>query len=305
MNRVEFGNLIASLRKEHDDESGLRWTQARLAEEANSAAGTELFTEQIVGTIERGRRSLEENVLVALATALQLTSGERKEFFLAASGVENGRLAREDNDPGEVLNQLSDRMDQICLPSFIVDAYYDVVASTPAMIELLGLESAGLALGYQNNDRFPYNMVKLVFSEPEHREEYFGARAPESWPNVLYETMRAFRAVSLRYRSTEYFQGLLEELKRSLLFRRYWRDVYFHEKDHFVDSRRIQFDSPRWGLLTWFYWELPALTSAGELLLCVCVPASHDTVQAFELIVQQDGATKPVRLACWPDKVVP
>ena len=56
MNREDFGRLIASLRKEHEDDDGNSWNQETLAREANAAAGADLFSEDIVGRIERGNR---------------------------------------------------------------------------------------------------------------------------------------------------------------------------------------------------------------------------------------------------------
>ena len=54
MNRVDFGKLVASLRREHEDEEDNRWTQEKLAEEVNTAAGAKLLTGVIIGSIERG-----------------------------------------------------------------------------------------------------------------------------------------------------------------------------------------------------------------------------------------------------------
>ena len=83
MNQVDFGKLIASLRKEHEGEDGAPWNQEKLSQEANLAAGSSIFSEDIISSVERGRRKPERQTLLALATALQLTSDERKEFFLA------------------------------------------------------------------------------------------------------------------------------------------------------------------------------------------------------------------------------
>ena len=102
MNRVEFGRLIASLRREHEDENDRPWNQERLAREANAVVGAEVLSKYIVSNIERGNRILDEETLLALAAALRLTSGERKEFFLAASGVDNERIALQRDEPEEV-----------------------------------------------------------------------------------------------------------------------------------------------------------------------------------------------------------
>ena len=42
MNRDDFGKLIASLRREHEDEEDIPWTQEKLAIEANQAIGAEV-----------------------------------------------------------------------------------------------------------------------------------------------------------------------------------------------------------------------------------------------------------------------
>ena len=128
MDPVDFGKLIASLRKEHEDEEDVPWTQEKLAEESNKTAGVELFSGDIVSAIERGKRNLDQQTLLALADALQLTSGERKEFFLASSGIDNERIARPDHDPEEVLDNLLQTIRQSYLPAYVVDSYCDVVA---------------------------------------------------------------------------------------------------------------------------------------------------------------------------------
>lgn len=303
MNRVDFGKLVASLRKEHDDEEDIPWTQERLAQEANLAAGAELFSEDIISSIERGKRALDAQTLLALATALQLTSGERKEFFLAASGIDNERIARQENDPEEVLSQLMDRMKQVYLPAYVIDSYCDIVAFNSAVTELADLEDAGLSPSIMANRPFGFNILQFVFSD--EAVDYFGKRMGDNWPDYIYNHMMIFRTFSLRHRATEYFQALLQELKKHRIFRRYWREVYFTEKDHFVDNEHIRLNSPRWGPLMWFSTSLTALTTAGDLHFCVWVPATYATADVFSQIVHQDGAANTFRVGSWPEKLLP
>ena len=54
MDRKEFGQLIAALRKEHFDEEGNRLTQAKLAERAQQLDPQSPLNEIIIGKIERG-----------------------------------------------------------------------------------------------------------------------------------------------------------------------------------------------------------------------------------------------------------
>ena len=106
----------------------------------------------------------------------------------------------------------------------------------------------------------------------------------DSWHDYLYTNVINLRTLSLRYRSTEYFEALLQELKKSRMFRRYWREVYFEEKDHYIDNEYFRVNSPQWGRLVWFTSSLTALTTAGELQLMVYVPASKETSKAFSQI---------------------
>ena len=303
MNRVDFGRLVASLRKEHDDEDGNPWSQATLAREANLAVGAEVFSENVIRKIERGRRVVDQQTLLALATALQLTSGERKEFFLAASGVDNESIALRDHDPEEILGQLIERMKQSCLPAFIIDSYYDIVAFNSTTVDLLDLSLDGLVLGPMESQPFPLNMLRFAFSDlaAKHLVERLG----EQWEGLVRQTMMLFRTVTLRYRSTDYFHDLLTELNRKPLFKRYWRDAYVDEKDHVVDNRHICFKSTKWGTMRSFPATVTALTTAGELHLCIYIPTTPETVMAFDEALRQVGSQKAYRIDGWPKKDAP
>jgi len=99
MNRKEFGKLIAALRKEHFDEDGNRLTQAKLAKRAQQRDPQTPLNEIIIGKIERGERAmLDEQTLLSLADTLELTMGERREFFLAATGLDNEQILRDRNE---------------------------------------------------------------------------------------------------------------------------------------------------------------------------------------------------------------
>jgi hypothetical protein len=303
MNLDDFGKLVASLRKEHEDEEDIPWTQGKLAEEANLAAGAEIFSADIISSIERGKRSLDEETLLALATALQLTSGERKEFFLAASGIDNERIARQDNDPEEVLTNLLSTIRQAYLPAYVIDSYCDVVGVNSAILRILDLEAAGLDRTALAARPFGSNVLQYVYLD--EAVEHFSQLMGRDWSSYANHHMLLFRTLSLRYRSTDYFQGLLKELKKSRLFKRYWREVYFTEQDHFIDNEHIHLNSPKWGPLVWFSTSLTALTTAGELYFCVYVPSTADTARVFSEIVQEPGASDTYRVGSWPVKTLP
>ena len=74
MDKKAFGKLLAVLRDE------VHWTQADLAEMVEVETG-------VISNLERGtKKNLEPELLFRLANALGLTTLERREFFLAASG---------------------------------------------------------------------------------------------------------------------------------------------------------------------------------------------------------------------------
>jgi transcriptional regulator with XRE-family HTH domain len=306
MNRENFGRLIAAIRQEQRDENGLPWTQAQLAEEANRVAGAELFTKYIIGSIERGTHLIDAKTLPALATALQLTSGERRELVLAASGIDTSRMARRDNDPEKVLSELMQKMSHIFLPSYIIDPYHDAVAASWAVFKLLELESAGLGPGSQDAQRFGHNIVRVAFSQADQPDSHlYRINGGDSWQDNLNQTIAMFRTVSLRYRGTDYFRELLQELKRHRQFARYWRAAYIDDRDHFVESRKIQYYTEKWGSLSYFFWHHMALTAVGELYLCVYVPATRDTTLTFARIVKQTANLPPIRIPSWPEKRLP
>ena len=76
MEHTVFGKVVAALRKEQISfHSGQTWSQQDLAIESG-------LTPRIVGRIERGEQArLDGDVLGSLATAFNLTSLERREFF--------------------------------------------------------------------------------------------------------------------------------------------------------------------------------------------------------------------------------
>jgi hypothetical protein len=186
-------------------------------------------------------------------------------------------------------------------PAYIVDSYYDVLAINATTEELLNMDFLDLeALGRQ-----PFGMNMLRFGFSEDGAEHFDALMGGDLADLAFQTVMLFRTVTLRYRATDHFQNLLRELNKYRLFKRYWREVYYEEKDQFVDDRRIRVRSPKWGLLLSYCTTVTALTSAGELHLCTYAPTDYRTAQAFSEIAQQNTGPKAYRAESWPDKGVP
>lgn len=301
MNRLDFGKLISALRAENDDDDYYPWTQGKLADETG-------LSEQIISNIEQGRRRLDTEILMILAKALRLTSGERKEFFLAASGVEHKNIAQREAEPTVVLNYLVQQMEKVYLPAYIIDSFCDVIAVNSAVVHLLDLDAAGLNLETMQDRPFGLNMLQFVFADKavEHYQKLMGEK---HWLDYAYQNMMIFRNYTLRYRSTEYFQNLLTELKKLPQFKRYWREwrdpywreEYFEQKDHFIDNEHIHQNSEKLGAIVYFSTAITALTTFCDLHFCVYVPATAHTASMFLEISQGSGANI-IQVSTWPKK---
>ncbi len=225
MNRKDFGKLITALRKEHTDPDDKVWTQEQLANETN-------LSHQQIGDIERGEKAnIEPDTILALAKALELTTTERKEFFLAASGVENEDIAP-NNVPVVVLNEMLQIIKDIHLPALIMDAYGELVAINQGTVTLYRLDMDD----FQNssiNQATKFNFMRLVFSEEfESQRTMMG----ESWTTFANETVAIFRTISFRYRASAYFRYILPELRKFKLFRKYWETAPYQEYKQYLDN---------------------------------------------------------------------
>jgi len=297
VNPTDFGRLVASLRKEHENADGSLWTQEKLAQEANTAAGTPLFSRDIICSIELGKRNLEGRMLVPLATALQLTSHERKEFFLAASGVDNSEIACQENDPGELFSQVTESVKELCVPAIVLDAYCNILAVNGVLLALIDFSQAA---NIHENKYDPFrnpNLLLFIFSE--EGAEYLRKLMGEDFSNCAYAAINAFRAFSLAYRSTQYFQDLLHELRKFRLFKRYWSELYLTEKTYGVQNINIDVDSSKMGRLAVFISFQTIFTKNGELHVFVLNPRNRDTADAFARAMEHSQTV--IQLASWPN----
>ena len=302
MNLVDFGRLISSLRKEHEDEDGAPWTQRRLAEECSRAGGYFVFNENIISSIERGKRNPDRDLLLALAAALRLTSSERREFFLAASGVEAADVSRQENQPEKVFSQVVDRMRELYTPATLIDGYCNVLAVNRALLYFLEYPSEYAVPPVTGaSPPYEYNLVRFVFSdEGSGRFQQFMG---DAYPDFAFLVINMFRTFSLEGRSTPYFQGLFSELRKSRLFRRYWGDIYYREEDPQLSTADIRASSQKWGQMSAFIAIRTAYTVAGDLHLAVFVPADHSTADACDKIMGRSSARTVYSLAPWPDSL--
>ena len=301
MNTGQFGQLVKALRKEHTDKiKGKTWLQRDLFNEVKKYDKEER-DQDIIGRIERGDNvKLSEGFLRALANALKLTSGERKEFFLAASGIVITHMVRHNYAPEEVLRGLLDRVRAVNLPAYIIDSYCDIVAANRATLELLDLDAAGLNLGQMINQPFGLNMLQFVFSK-KAVAFYRPQMAGNHWNNYIYQNMMIFRTLSLRYRYTNYFRELWVTLMGYKEFENAWPAAYYQQEDHYLDNEHIHFNSVRWGkLLIYFSTSFTALTHAGELHFNIYVPSNQTTQEAFVKIINESAPNEWSQPRAWP-----
>jgi transcriptional regulator with XRE-family HTH domain len=297
MNRKEFGELVSALRQDMD------WTQFQLAEYAS-------VDEAVVSQIERGvKKHFEPELLFQLANVFQLTTIERREFFLAASGLDQKQIVRQVSaatttdvfNVRKVLDKMIELTGQVRLPAFLCDVYSDVIAANqtillffkvpPAYVE----EAAHMPGGY-NTARF--NFGKDLIARQ---------LVVDNWDNYALKSMRSFRENSLRYRAKPYFKYLMKTFrnpKEYPLFDRYWKMVSSVEQDKEANTDYFSFHHDEFGDIKYTSSSTISITSFGELFLVQYLPLDAHTSQIFEDLTQQTGPGI-TQFASWPIKTFP
>ncbi len=293
MNRKEFGQLIASLRND------LNWTQSLLAEYAEIDIAT-------LSNIERGaKRHLDPEILVNLANALQLTSLERREFFLGASGVPQEKIVRQPgpNTPTQVFNpelvlgNLLGVMGKIQLPLTLGDPFGETIAVNRAMLEVIQVDPASLKTLTRVTGGF--SVLHFVYGMLQGQQT-FG----QEFNEAAISAIRSFREGSLRYRSDPRYSELMNEFRnvqKYPLFDRYWRKASTLDMDKEAMRELLEFQHPFLGKLRFFLCSAVTLTPYGELYLTHYMPHDRQTNQSLIEIFDK-GGSEVVQLLSWPDK---
>ncbi len=296
MKREEFGELLAALRQD------LNWTQFQLAEAAD-------IDEPIISQIERGvKKHFEPDLLFRLANALQLNTLERREFFLASSGLDQKQIVRQPSaatntdvfNVRKMLDKMVELTAQIRLPAFITDVYSDVVAVNNIMLSFF---KAPVAL-FENMDRVPggYNTARFNFG----KELAARSHILDHWDNYALNSMRSFRENSLRYRAQPYFKYLMKAFRNPAeypFFDRYWKMVSSLEEDKEVTTDYFAYRHVEFGEVKYTSSANVSTTSFGELFVVQYLPLDEDTSGIFDQIAKQAGQGV-VRFASWPAKTM-
>ena len=297
MNREDFGELVATLRQDMD------WKQSHLAEYAN-------VDDAVISQIERGvKKHFEPELLFQLANVFQLTTLERREFFLAASGLDQKQIVRQVSaatntdvfNARRVLDKMIELTGQVRLPAFLCDVYSDVIATNHIVLSFFKVppafvEEAARVPGGYNTARFNFGKDLLARS-----------LIVDNWDNYAVNSMRAFRENSFRYRAKPYFKYLMKIFRNQNeypLFNRYWKMVSSVEQDKDATTDYFSFNHSEFGDIKYISSSTVSVTSFGELFLVQYLPLDAHTSQIFEELTNQVGSGV-TQFASWPIKKFP
>lgn len=297
MDRKEFGTLVALLREDMDR------TQFQLAE----YAGIDVA---VISQIERGvKKHFDPELLFNLANQFHLTTIERREFFLAASGVNQKQIIRQPTaalatdtiDADKVLGKMLKILERLRLPAFIMDVYSDVLAVnqigaaffqvTPGLLENAGKIPGG------------FSTVRMMFG----KELSLRSKIIENWDEYAIGSMRFVRENSLRYRAKPYFQYLMKAFRNPSeypLFDRYWKLVSSFEQDREANVDLFSYTHADFGRVNYATATTVSITSHGELFLNQYLPLDDATRSLFESMANEAGYGVVAPLAPWPAKVM-
>jgi transcriptional regulator with XRE-family HTH domain len=294
MKRKEFGELVAALRQD------LGWTQFQLAEYAE-------LDEAVISQIERGvKKHFEPDLLFQLANALQLTSLERHEFVLAASGLDEKQIVRQPSammatdvfHPARILERMVSLTGDIRVPAFMNDVYGDVIAANRMMLAFYKVPASML----ETASKVPggYNTTRLNFG----RDLVGRTHVTDNWDNYALNSMRAFRENSLRYRAKPYFKYLMKAFRNPIeypFFDRYWKLVSSTEQDKEMRVDHFSYRHSVFGPLKYVASMTVVVTSFGNLFLVQNLPLDEHTDDVFTALKHEAGIGV-ARFAPWPEK---
>ncbi len=287
MEKKDFGQLVAILRKETRNEFDEPMTQYDLAE----LARLPLITLQ---KIEQGRQeNIKPEALLRLADALNLTSSARQLFFLESLGISDAQAIKPTTTAQEVLAELTQALSQLQTPAFILDGFGDIVAANLSGPAIYNLEIGQLQAPHLLSQS---NFNRLLFS-PEFEKQR--AMIAEREFDFTRHTITLFKLWTLKYRNHWYFQRLLPELNRYPIFRQHWQSPPFYNEDLFVQYSFFTLKHPEFGLLKFLSSPTQAITTEGDLYLFCYQPLDGHTTEICTRLAHKLG-TQAIRVAPWP-----
>lgn len=297
MNRKDFGELVAALRQDAG------WTQFQLAEYSEIDVA-------VISQIERGvKKFFEPTLLFYLANAFQLSTMERREFFLAASGLDETQIVRQPSvavntdvfDAKKLLEKMVRLTGDVRRPAFLLDVYSDVIAANKMIIAFYNVPSSMMETAADVPGG--YNAIRLNFG----RDLVAKKHVTDNWDYYAINSMHAFRSSSLQYRAKPYFKYLMKAFRNPAeypFFERYWKRVSSADQDKEANIDQFSYYHSEYGQLKYLASTTTAITSFGNLYLVQNLPLDERTEDVFTQLRVKAGLGV-IQLAPWPEKVVP
>jgi hypothetical protein len=264
----------------------------------------------VISQIERGvKKHFDPELLFQLVNAFQLTTLERREFLLAASGLDQKQIVRQPSaavatdvfNVSKMLDKMAELTGQVRLPAFLSDVYGDVIAANNIILSFFKLPPEFV----QDADRIPagFNTVRFDFGKGLVARSH----VIDNWDRFALYSMRTFRENSLRYRAQPYFKYLMKIFRNQNeypLFDRYWKMVSSYEQDKDAATDHFSYQHDEFGQIKYISASIPTITSFGELFLVQYLPLDPKTSQVFEELARETGQGVQ-RYASWPEKHIP
>jgi transcriptional regulator with XRE-family HTH domain len=285
MNRKQFGQIIATLRKSQFDLiTGKSWSQQVLADKIG-------VSDRLIAALEQGAKSyFEPEILGKLASAFSLTTMERREFFALAVGIEGEDLTLHPHLPTTILTPLIEALGALQQPAYLYDGMFDVIALNAAMKAFLGLVDLPMAQA-----RTDANCLAGLFAAASPTRSLL----QQHWQTTALYKVYHFRALSLRYRHTDYFKGLFQQLCRLPNFSTMWMQTQHEKLDFYSHIQVNAYRHAALGAIKYLVTRTTTVTPYGNLYLATLAPANGQTVSAFSTLAEQQGIIRP--LVTWPN----
>lgn len=292
MDKKDFGQLVAILRKESRNEFDEPMTQYDLAE----LARIPLITLQ---KIEQGRQeNIKPEILLKLVNALNLSSRARQVFFLASLGLKDSEVLKPTAAAQVVLADLTWTLSQLQTPAFILDGFGDIIALNVSIPAVYDLEISQL---YAPHLLSQHNFIRLLFS-PEFEKQR--TMMEKSQFDFARRTVMLFKLWTMKIRNHWYFQRLIPELNRYQGFREHWQSPTFHDEDIFVQYNHLTLKHPEFGPLQFLFNPTQAITTQGDLYLFSFEPLDTHTAEVCVQLTRKPG-TQVILVAPWPKPPTP
>ena len=291
MNRENFGKLIVTLRQERIDyDTGQPWSRRTLATETG-------ISYDVLGNLETGRKTnLQQDDLIALANAFQLSTGERREFFSAANGIDTKHLVAEQNSPEVVLEHCREVLETIRSPAILVDPFFDLLAVNMAAVYLFSLQDSDY-LDWRNQP-YPHNILTYLLDPTIGNP---GRLIGRNYREFLTRNVMNYRIRSLPHRHKPYFKAQIARFQKSYpIFQSLWAETQQMDEDIFL-GLPYTVTTKNWGVLRIMGSLLAFPTEFGNLEIIIEHPADDHTSTVLPNLIKTAGHGF-IKLYNWPEK---